>query len=204
MQMSKPLQPLPPQAGLTLVETMVSTVLLSLMLGISLEGYAIATIWRQRTQVAQEALAIVRDDVEQVRQLAQDLGVASTGVCATPPLSNPYTHAFIEHIRIQDINNQSAVQSRPAQLGQDASVSVSAITTDEASQRMVQTSSFPILASVQPSITLSRTLSAPLTSALPAPTDVVTVQYTVRQAQRPEPLTTFQFKVMPNAALVCP
>ncbi len=182
---------------------MVSTVLLSLMLGISLEGYAIATLWRQRTQVAQDALAIVRDDVEQVRQLAQDLGTSPSG-CATPPPSKPYTQGFIAQIRAQDINNQSAVQSHPAQLGQDASASVSPIATDIASQRMVQTSSFPIMASVQPSITLSRTLSAPLPSALPAPTDVVTVQYKVQQAQRSEPLTTFQFKVMPNAALVCP
>jgi Tfp pilus assembly protein PilV len=115
------------QLGLTLVEVIVSMLVSSLFLGTALQAYVAATAMRTQGGGQKEAIAIAQNDIEFIRDKAQNLDAASPQVIYCASNGQGYGYRLVEAIKnqiAQDNNlfQQAQVRSTPANpaIGQDA------------------------------------------------------------------------------------
>jgi Tfp pilus assembly protein PilE len=190
-------------AGLTLVEVLVSILVSTLFLGTALQAYIAAASLRTASQDTQAAIARIQLDQESLRKLAQ-VRPQTAADCELPPAGS-YARRLMDQVIEQDQELLSSLPNPNSTWGVGA-VEVSA-------QSIQQATTLPVTG-LPEEYRFERVLSLDL-SGLPTTEDTLQVSYLVRRlqngigtegegSQNVQTLAKLNTSVIPNAALVCP
>jgi Tfp pilus assembly protein PilV len=140
------------QSGLTLVEVVVSMLVSSLFLGTALQAYVAATAMRTQGAGQKGAIAIAQNDMELIRDKAQNLDTSSPQVIYCASNGQGYGYRLMDAVKNQiaedsELLRNAQVQSIPAASGQDAQeiliVEKPEANGDPAEYRLTRTISVP-------------------------------------------------------------
>jgi Tfp pilus assembly protein PilE len=190
-------------AGLTLVEVLVSMLVSALFLGTALQAYIAAASLRTASQQTQAAIARIQLDQESLRKLAQ-VRPQTAADCELPPAGS-YARQLMDQVIAQDQELLSNLPNPNSVWGVGA--------VEAQAQSLRQATTLPVTG-LPEDYRFQRVLSLDL-SGLPTTEDTLQVSYRVRRlqndigpsgesSQNVETLAKLNTSVIPNAALVCP
>lgn len=208
------------QHGLTLVEVIVSMLVSSLFLGTALQAYVAATAMRTQGGNQKEAIAIAQNDMEIIRDKAQDPNLRDPIYCASAS-GQGYGYKLMNEIKNQVADIPDANFSSYFRVVQRQTIAANPTLGQDAQEILIVE---PLKPNGDPEYRLARTISVPSNSQILSK-DTVKIAYIIKDIRprgtvsgalgggspggtpgAPNDVVVGQFDtaVIPAAALSCP